>query len=417
MKNTEDLELENLQEELETYNKETEAFLSFVKFQSYVESVKNKRMLDCIFGSQLFLDFLHDFARVTISYKNFNIEDRYKKNQDNRKRILKKLQIIPTKKMRLSKETTQLIKQSAENEKKIFSIFSNLNQKDTLKTTPNLFIDAISNCSYCLMTFQESFGEEKTEIPLQIEFLKDIIMYFEEREKQNDLYAIIQAIFSYDRRIPDNIWEKRQAIQITFRETEKEFQQLLMYAKNNYSLLEILLRFHLIDSKNLILESEKGKHSILSLELEENFSIDSHNEFLSSYYLLYENLELPKEIRDNDDIEILCKINIEDLSFLLYSKKFIMTESKLEEIIKRIRIYTLSKNFQIQVIEDIWKSLSLKTSHDNQAYLEKLENETDRNKIAERRRLIAKFQSILIYFKENIDQQNAIKILKRKNRK
>ena len=73
MKNTEDLELENLQEELETYNKETEAFLSFVKFQSYVESVKNKRMLDCIFGSQLFLDFLHDFARVTISYKNFNI--------------------------------------------------------------------------------------------------------------------------------------------------------------------------------------------------------------------------------------------------------------------------------------------------------------------------------------------------------
>ena len=80
-------------------------------------------------------------------------------------------------------------------------------------------------------------------------------------------------------------------------------------------------------------------------------------------------------------------------------------------------MYTLSKNFQFQVIEDIWKSLSLKTSHDNQAYLEKLENETDRNKIAERRRLIAKFQSILIYFKENIDQQNAIKILKRKNRK
>ena len=417
MKNTAELELENLQEELKSYNKEAEAFLSFVKFQSYVESVKNKRMLDCIFGSQLYLNFLHAFANVTISYKNFNIEDRYKKNQDNRKKILKKLQIIQTKKMRLSKETTQLIKQSAENEKKIFSIFSNLNQKDTLKTTPNLFIDAISNCSYCLMTFQESFGEEKTEIPLQIEFLKDIIMYFEEREKQNDLYAIIQAIFSYDRRIPDNIWEKRQAIQITFRETEKEFQQLLMYAKNNYSLLEILLRFHLIDSKSLILESEKGKHSILSLELEENFSIDSHNEFLSSCYLLYENLELPKEVRDNDDIEILRKINVEDLSFLLYSKKFIMTESKLEEIIKRIRMYTLSKNFQFQVIEDIWKSLSLKTSHDNQAYLEKLENETDRNKIAERRRLIAKFQSILIYFKENIDQQNAIKILKRKNRK
>ena len=417
MKNTAELELENLQEELKSYNKEAEAFLSFVKFQSYVESVKNKRMLDCIFGSQLYLNFLHAFANVTISYKNFNIEERYQKNQDNRKKILKKLQIIQTKKMRLSKETTQLIKQSAENEKKIFSIFSNLNQKDTLKTTPNLFIDAISNCSYCLMTFQESFGEEKTEIPLQIEFLKDIIMYFEEREKQNDLYAIIQAIFSYDRRIPDNIWEKRQAIQITFRETEKEFQQLLMYAKNNYSLLEILLRFHLIDSKSLILKNKKGKHSILSLELEENFSIDSHNEFLSSCYLLYENLELPKEVRDNDDIEILRKINVEDLSFLLYSKKFIMTEPKLEEIIKRIRMYTLSKNFQFQVIEDIWKSLSLKTSHDNQAYLEKLENETDRNKIAERRRLIAKFQSILIYFKENIDQQNAIKILKRKNRK
>ena len=417
MKNTAELELENLQEELKSYNKEAEAFLSFVRLQNYVDSVKDKRLLECVFGSQLYLNFLHAFANITISYKNFNIEDRYKKNQDNRKRILKKLQIIQTKKMRLSKETTQLIKQSAENEKKIFSIFSNLNQKDTLKTTPNLFIDAISNCSYCLMTFQESFGEEKTEIPLQIEFLKDTIMYFEEREKQNDLYAIIQAIFSYDRRIPDNIWEKRQAIQITFRETEKEFQQLLMYAKNNYSLLEILLRFHLIDSKSLILESEKGKHSILSLELEENFSIDSHNEFLSSCYLLYENLELPKEVRDNDDIEILRKINVEDLSFLLYSKKFIMTESKLEEIIKRIRMYTLSKNFQFQVIEDIWKSLSLKTSHDNQAYLEKLENETDRNKIAERRRLIAKFQSILIYFKENIDQQNAIKILKRKNRK
>ena len=191
MKNTAELELENLQEELKSYNKEAEAFLSFVKFQSYVESVKNKRMLDCIFGSQLYLNFLHAFANVTISYKNFNIEERYQKNQDNRKKILKKLQIIQTKKMRLSKETTQLIKQSAENEKKIFSIFSNLNQKDTLKTTPNLFIDAISNCSYCLMTFQESFGEEKTEIPLQIEFLKDIIMYFEEREKQNDLYAII----------------------------------------------------------------------------------------------------------------------------------------------------------------------------------------------------------------------------------
>ena len=120
----------------------------------------------------------------------------------------------------------------------------------------------------------------------------------------------------------------------TFRSKEKSFQQELLYMDNGLELIWLLNLFELIDIQNILVSNPKNskeKQSILSFNFLDEIAFDA------VFYDLYQELNIPQKVRDIDDVIIIQKINLADLSELIRTKEFKLTTKKAKAILRRVR--------------------------------------------------------------------------------
>ena len=283
-----------------------------------------------------------------------------------------------------------------------------LSSKENMFVT-NAFIETIYYCKYCVETWYLSFGKSSKDISLQTNFIKDLISVYEsgkspkynEKSSKYNLVQVLDDLFENE-----NSQKNKKLIQQNFRKNEKDFQKLLMYAHNRYDLIETLLIYELINPENLIEINEQGeKYSILSCDLENNmYVIDG--DFETTYYRLYKMLNIPQEIRNNDDIEILKKIAVEDIPYFIKNQKFVLTAEKFDIIIRRIRKELLKPEIERSI--DVWETVytpdlvdALKEKSANCAkYIREIINDREEETINKRRELIERLISILKFASE-----------------
>lgn len=131
----------------------------------------------------------------------------------------------------------------------------------------------------------------------------------------------------------DDMCETKELFQ-AFRSKEKSFQQKLLYMDNGLEITWLLNLYNLIDVQNILVSNPKNpkeKQSILSFNFLDEIS------FEDVFYELYLQLNIPQKVRDIDDVIIIRKINLDDLSELIRTEEFKLTMKKAEAILRRIR--------------------------------------------------------------------------------
>ena len=413
--------IQGINRDLINYYNDKKALETLIALIKYIKAVKNKELEPSYIGKVLFEQFINAFTNHSkdIDYKNIDIKIAVSQ-------MMGRLAAIQATYKDLEEEikdnepniTPEILKEYSKIKKKMKALTSDylmevffkeiLSSKENMFVT-NAFIEAIYYCKYCVETWYLSFGKSSKDISLQTNFLKDLISVYEsgkspkynEKSSKYNLVQVLDDLFENE-----NSQKNKKLIQQNFRKNEKDFQKLLMYAHNRYDLIETLLIYELINPENLIEINEQGeKYSILSCDLENNmYVIDG--DFETTYYRLYKMLNIPQEIRNNDDIEILKKIAVEDIPYFIKNQKFVLTDEKFDIIIRRIRKELLKLEIErsIDVLETAYTPDlvdALKEKSANYAkYIREIINDREEETINKRRELIERLISILKFASE-----------------
>ena len=413
--------IQGINRDLINYYNDKKALETLIALTKYIDAVKNKELEPSYIGKVLFEQFMNAFTNHSkdIDYKNIDIKIAVSQ-------MMGRLAAIQATYKDLEEEikdnepniTPEILKEYSKIKKKMKALTADylmevffkeiLSSKENMFVT-NAFIEAIYYCKYCVETWYLSFGKSSKDISLQTNFIKDLISVYEsgkspkynEKSSKYNLVQVLDDLFENE-----NSQKNKKLIQQNFRKNEKDFQKLLMYAHNRYDLIETLLIYELINPENLIEINEQGeKYSILSCDLENNmYVIDG--DFETTYYRLYKMLNIPQEIRNNDDIEILKKIAVEDIPYFIKNQKFVLTDEKFDIIIRRIRKELLKPEIERSI--DVWETAytpdlvdALKEKSANCAkYIREIINDREEETINKRRELIERLISILKFASE-----------------
>ena len=413
--------IQGINRDLINYYNDKKALETLIALTKYIEAVKNKELEPSYIGKVLFEQFMNAFTNHSkdIDYKNIDIKIAVSQ-------MMARLAAIQATYKDLEEEikdnepniTPEILKEYSKIKKKMKALTSDylmevffkeiLSSKENMFVT-NAFIEAIYYCKYCVETWYLSFGKSSKDISLQTNFIKDLISVYEsgkspkynEKSSKYNLVQVLDDLFENE-----NSQKNKKLIQQNFRKNEKDFQKLLMYAHNRYDLIETLLIYGLINPENLIEINEQGKkYSILSCDLENNIHVID-GDFETTYYRLYKMLDIPQEIRNNDDIEILKKIAVEDIPYFIKNQKFVLTDEKFDIIIRRIRKELLKPEIEqsIDVRETAYTPDlvdALKEKSANYAkYIREIINDREEETINKRRELIERLISILKFVSE-----------------
>ena len=406
--------IQGINRDLINYYNDKKALETLIALTKYIEAVKNKELEPSYIGKVLFEQFMNAFTNHSkdIDYKNIDIKIAVSQMMGRLAAIQATYKDLEEKiKANEPNITPEILKEYSKIKKKIKALTPNylmeeffkeiLSSKENMFVT-NAFIEAIYYCKYCAETWYSSLGKSSKDINLQTNFLKDLISDYESKESPE--YGLVQVLDDLFEN--ENSQKNKKLIQQNFRKNEKDFQKLLMYAHNRYDLIETLLIYELINPENLIEINEQGeKYSILSCDLENNmYVIDG--DFETTYYRLYKMLNIPQEIRNNDDIEILKKIAVEDIPYFIKNQKFVLTDEKFDIIIRRIRKELLKPEIERSI--DVWETAytpdlvdALKEKSANCAkYIREIINDREEETINKRRELIERLISILKFASE-----------------
>ena len=334
-------EIQKLNEEVTKYMNDIEALKVLIALTEYTTDFENGKIDNPFIGRGLFQQFIKTFSTTqrNVSYKNIDIKKEIAK-------ILKRLMSIRKRYNNLIKKTenislpTDILDELKKLDNRMLNFkledafpqyLTEILQKKQEKKISNIFLQAIEHCTYCYDSWLESFGKEPESAELQTELLKDVIEYYESSQNSVDkLESILLMLFKRNL----NPLEYRELIKNNFKMHETDFQNLLMYSSKRYELIDILLKFDLINPESLIETNEQDeKYSILSCCLEE---WNDDTDFLS-FNRIYDNLNIPVDIRENDDMEILKRMSIENIPYFIRNKKFVLTDEKFDIIIRKIR--------------------------------------------------------------------------------
>ena len=416
--------IQGINRDLINYYNDKKALETLIALTKYIEAVKNKELEPSYIGKVLFEQFMNAFTNHSkdIDYKNIDIKIAVSQ-------MMGRLAAIQATYKDLEEEikdnepniTPEILKEYSKIKKKMKALTSDylmevffkeiLSSKENMFVT-NAFIEAIYYCKYCVETWYLSFGKSSKDISLQTNFIKDLISVYEsgkspkynEKSSKYNLVQVLDDLFENE-----NSQKNKKLIQQNFRKNEKDFQKLLMYAHNRYDLIETLLIYGLINPENLIeINDQDEKYSILSCDLENNIHVieENYEAFETTYYRLYKMLNIPQEIRNNDDIEILKKIAVEDIPYFIKNQKFVLTDEKFDIIIRRIRKELLKPEIERSI--DVWETAytpdlvdALKEKSANCAkYIREIINDREEETINKRRELIERLISILKFASE-----------------
>ena len=270
-------EIQKLNEEVTKYMNDIEALKVLIALTEYTTDFENGKIDNPFIGRGLFQQFIKTFSTTqrNVSYKNIDIKKEIAK-------ILKRLMSIRKRYNNLIKKTenislpTDILDELKKLDNRMLNFkledafpqyLTEILQKKQEKKISNIFLQAIEHCTYCYDSWLESFGKEPESAELQTELLKDVIEYYESSQNSVDkLESILLMLFKRNL----NPLEYRELIKNNFKMHETDFQNLLMYSSKRYELIDILLKFDLINPESLIETNEQDeKYSILSCCLEE----------------------------------------------------------------------------------------------------------------------------------------------------
>ena len=341
----------NKEVELSTLNKSYktnyEALIALMDLYAYLKDVKlGKIDSTSLYGETILNNFLNIFSNPenNIPYKNINIL-KYIKNLIIENELLEKHLCREKNKISIeygipdlkSKKIAYKAQDKLEMEKLQHEINLIINQNEKLKKIleylkiydmskiKNIFLETTAiQDKEVRISWQDKFLSSKMPLMDRCEMLKNLIL------STKDIEALDETFYNI---FPGCCNEIKELVQ-AFRRKKKSFQQELLYMDKGLKLIWLLNRFDLIDVQNILVSNPKNsikKQSILSFNFLDKIS------FNDVFYDLYQQLDIPQKVRDIDDVIIIQKINIEELSELIRTEKFKMTMKKAEAILRRVR--------------------------------------------------------------------------------
>ena len=339
MKKNEETELSTLKE---SYKINFEAVMALMDLYAYFQDVKlGKIDSTSVYGETILNNFLNIFSQPknNISYKNIDILEYIKnliiKNESLKKQLCREKNkismencILDSKTKRITyKEQDELKMEQLQHEinilieqnEKLKKILEYLKIHDISKIK-NFFLETrVIQDKEVRISWQNKFLISKMSLMDRCEMLKDLIL------STRDIRTL-EEVF-------DDLCEIEKLFQ-AFRSNEKSFQQELLYMDNGLEITWLLNLYELIDVQNILVSNPKNpkeKQSVLSFNFLDEIS------FEDVFYDLYLQLNIPQKVRDIDDIIIIRKINLDDLSELIRTEEFKLTMKKAEAILRRIR--------------------------------------------------------------------------------
>lgn len=339
MRKNEETELLTLKE---SYKANYEAVMALMDLYAYFQDVKlGKIDSTSVYGETILNDFLNIFSQPenNISYKNIDILEYIKnliiKNESLKKQLCREKNkismencILDSKTKRITyKEQYELKMEKLQHEINIL-----IDQNEKLKKNleylkihdiskiKNIFLETkVIQDQEVRISWQNKFLISKMPLMDRCEMLKDLIL------STRDTKTLVEVF--------DDMCETKELFQ-AFRSKEKSFQQKLLYMDNGLEITWLLNLYNLIDVQNILVSNPKNpkeKQSILSFNFLDEIS------FEDVFYELYLQLNIPQKVRDIDDVIIIRKINLDDLSELIRTEEFKLTMKKAEAILRRIR--------------------------------------------------------------------------------
>ena len=166
-----------------------------------------------------------------------------------------------------------------------------------------------------------------------------------------------------------------------------------MFTPNSIPIIKILSDRAFINYDQLIVETQGNqKQSVLSI------CFDEAAKYFEDYETICKEICISQDVRDSDDIAIIKKIDMKELYRVIEHFQFVLTEQKLDTILRRIQKYVLESD-DFAPIEKIYDALSNKplvTDKD----LDRVSTQISSKTINERRKLIQKLISILRFVSE-----------------
>ena len=339
MQKNEEVELSTLKK---SYKINYEALMALMDLYTYLKDVKlGKIDSKSIYGETILNNFLNKFSKPenNISYKNIDILEYIKnliiKNESLKKQLCREKNkismencILDSKTKRITyKEQDELKMEQLQHEinilieqnEKLKKILEYLKIHDISKIK-NIFLETrVIPDKEVRISWQNKFLISKMSLMDRCEMLKDLIL------STRDTLTLVEIF--------DDMCETEELFQ-AFRSNEKSFQQELLYMDNGLEITWLLNLYELIDVQNILVSNPKNpkeKQSVLSFNFLDEIS------FEDVFYNLYLQLNIPQKVRDIDDIIIIRKINLDDLSELIRTEEFKLTIKKAEAILRRIR--------------------------------------------------------------------------------
>ena len=282
-------------------------------------------------------------------------------------------------------------------------------EDENIEYIPNAFLSTMDIRSiYGLCLEQILFSD--IPIALRCEMLEDMIGNCKNiKELKGKLSYFGEFEYLADEE-PVRIWEnygyKQEELQSYFKENSIKFQQALMFTPNSILIIKALHDRAFINYDQLIMETkENQKQSVLSI------CFDEAAKYSKDYETICRNICIPKDVRDNDDIAIIKKIDIKELYRVINHSQFILTEQKLDVILRRIQKHVLESD-DFAPIEKIYDALNNKSSV-TETDLDRVSTQISSKTINERRKLIQKLISILRFVSKQSEDIQVGEVLTR----
>ena len=383
---------------------------------SYFQAVEKQKISSSYFYAELILKkFLTKFSNraVNIPYKDINVlqhtEKLIEENKILEEKLRRTLHELTTQNGSLDMKTKQKTPTTQDKLKLEKEIQILINEKETLveiltyikmhriTRIENIFLKTrIIQDEDNRRLWQNKFLNSEMSLNDRCKLLKDLIINITD-------IKTLQKVF-YNIFLENNNQKKRELAQ-AFRKNEKAFQQELLYRNDSIKLICLLNQYKLIDTQNILISNPKlnEKQSILSLVYNDVWK------YSQSFWSLYDNLNIPQEIRDVDDEILLEKLDIYDIVDLVNSKKFKMTSQKQEVLLRHIRKYLIMEGSKYPLVQ-LSESLKYKV---NTGYIKEMDNELERKTINKRRELIERLISILKFASEQSTSVQVSEVLTR----
>ena len=339
MKKNEEAKLSSLKE---SYQVNYEAITALMDLYAYLEYVKlGKIDSKSIYGETILNNFLNAFSnpKNNIPYKNIDILEYIKnliiENESLKKQLCREKNKISMENCILDSKTKR-ITYKEQDESKMEKLQHEINilieQNEKLKKILEYL--KIHDISKIKNIFLETrvIPDKEVRISWQNKFLISKMSLMDRCEMLKDLILSTRVIRTLEE-VFDDLCEIEKLFQ-AFRSNEKSFQQELLYMDNGLEITWLLNLYELIDVQNILVSNPKNpkeKQSILSFNFLDEISFDD------VFYDLYLQLNIPQKVRDIDDVIIIQKINLADLSELIRTKEFKLTTKKAKAILRRIR--------------------------------------------------------------------------------